>query len=111
MSTLADDALTQRRAALQRANNIRMKRVQEHHRIAKMPRTDGLQCVAGLLVLRPDWLTGARVFDVLQWPARMGPSAARKLLWHAEVSEARSVGALTARQVRVLCAELRRLPG
>lgn len=97
--------LQQRMEALERANEIRARRAQ-----LKRDLKDGRKAIEEILRHPPDYLSSATIFDLLIWTPRRKHARATKLLTRCQISPSLTVGALTARQRRVLIAELQQ-PG
>jgi hypothetical protein len=97
MSTITltppDRTLTQRFAALDRANEIRSARAS-----LKRDLKAGRAHIHDLLIDPPDCITTMRVFDLLVAVPKVGRVKANKVLSSCRVSPSRSVGGLTVRQ-------------
>jgi hypothetical protein len=55
---------------LQRANDVRRRRKDEHARLHALPQQAGRAELAALLEDPPAWLESASIGDVLRWPFR-----------------------------------------
>jgi ATP-dependent Clp protease ATP-binding subunit ClpA len=95
--------LTQRRAALQRANEIRMKRAQ-----LKRDLKLGRCTIDQMLADPPTYLETAKVFDVLLAVPGFGRVTASKILSHSRISSSKTIGGLSWRQRHELVDLLRR---
>ncbi|MEA2391878.1 MAG: hypothetical protein QOK31_1987 [Solirubrobacteraceae bacterium] len=83
--------------ALARANEIRLARAALKRRIA-----DGRMPAAGVILESPWEAASMTVADVLMSQRRWGITRCRKVLSAVQISETKTVGALTERQRRAL---------
>lgn len=83
--------------ALRRANKVRLARAELKRRIA-----EGETSVGEVILTCPWEAASMTIADLLMSQRRWGHSRCRELLGKADMSEARTVGALTDRQRRVL---------
>jgi hypothetical protein len=101
----------QRMTALSKANATRLARAEKHQKVAAAPtRQEGRALVADILEAPEDFMLGAPLREVLEWPVRMGGSAVDKLMNVMTLSWDKRVGELTQRQVRELAQRLRETP-
>jgi hypothetical protein len=91
----------QRLRALERANEVRLARAELKRRIARGQVSAG-QVILEAPVEACSWAVG----DLLMTQRRWGTTRCRKFLTRNQISETRTVGALTDRQRRVLAAAL-----
>jgi len=91
----------QRKAALARANQIRLARAELKRRIA-----DGDVSAAHIILDSPDEASSWAVWDLLISQHRWGSSKCRKFLLTNQISETKQLGSLTDRQRRVLAEQL-----
>src|ERR1700736_280516 len=91
----------QRLRALERANEVRLARAELKRRIA-----DGDVSAAEGILDSPWEASSWSVGELLISQRRWGTIRARKLLASVQISETRTVGALTERQRRLLAADL-----
>jgi hypothetical protein len=105
----------QRHLALERANEVRLRRSQARLEVRLMTQRDARTRVAELLLECPDWLHSESVQQLLEWIPRIGPRTAPRLLAPIDVHQVRYVGessggrrALTERQRRLLAQTLTR---
>lgn len=101
MTTMLDEAaLTQRRNALLRANEVRTYRKQAKERLAAAETT-----LTHLLALHDSRLDDARVYDLVLAMPGVGKTKITKWLRTCGISNTTTVGALTTRQRTNLIAE------
>ena len=86
-------SLDQRMEALQRANHIRVRRAQ-----LKKELKDGRAQIEGVLLDPPDWVSTAKVFDMLMAVPKFGRVKAARLLNQCRISQSKTVGGLSERQ-------------
>lgn len=86
-------SLDQRMEALQRANHIRVKRAQ-----LKKDLKDGRVRIEDILHDPPEWVSTAKVFDMLMAVPKFGRVKAARLLNHCRISQSKTVGGLSERQ-------------
>ena len=79
--------------ALQRANDIRVKRAQ-----LKRDLKNGKADVEEILAEPPDYVATAKVFDILMAVPKFGRVKAARFLNQARISQAKTVGGLSERQ-------------
>jgi hypothetical protein len=91
----------QRKAALARANEIRLARAELKRRIA-----GGDVSAAHIILASPDEASSWAVWDLLISQRRWGSSKCRKFLLTNQISETKQLGQLTERQRRVLADQL-----
>ncbi len=91
----------QRLRALERANEVRLARAELKRRIA-----DGEVCAAEVILACPSEASSWTVGDLLMSQRRWGSTRCRKFLGRNQISEMKSVGALTERQRRLLATQL-----
>jgi S13-like H2TH domain len=77
-------SLDQRMEALQRANHIRVRRAQLKKDL--------------ILLDPPDWVSTAKVFDMLMAVPKFGRVKAARLLNQCRISQSKTVGGLSERQ-------------
>ena len=83
----------QRMEALKRANDIRVKRAQ-----LKKHLKDGSVQIDEILNDPPEYVSTAKVFDILMAVPRFGRVKASRLLNQCRISQAKTVGGLSERQ-------------
>lgn len=86
-------SLDQRMEALKRANDIRVRRAQ-----LKRDLKDGRVQIDDLLLDPPDWVSTAKVFDMLMAVPKFGRVKAARLLNQCRISQSKTVGGLSERQ-------------
>ena len=86
-------SLDQRMEALQRANHIRVRRAQ-----LKKDLKDGRAQIEEILMDPPDWVSTAKVFDMLMAVPKFGRVKAARLLNQCRISQSKTVGGLSERQ-------------
>ena len=86
-------SLDQRMEALQRANNIRVRRAQ-----LKKDLKDGKVRIEEILGDPPEYVSTAKVFDMLMAVPKFGRVKAARLLNHCRISQSKTVGGLSERQ-------------
>jgi hypothetical protein len=96
-------SLAQRMEALQRANQIRMRRAQ-----LKRDLKGGRVGIDGLLLTPPDWIETAKVSELLLAVPKYGRVKVNKILQQCRVSPSKTIGGLSERQRNELVALLRR---
>jgi hypothetical protein len=96
------DGEPQRRAALARANQVRLARAEFKRRIA-----EGDLSAAKIILDSPDEASSWAVWDVLMSQRRWGASKCRKFLSSNNISETKQLGQLTTRQRELLASQLR----
>jgi S13-like protein len=98
----AEAPVTQRRRALEQANRVRSARARVKHDI-----TSGMVSVAEVVERRPDELATMTIGELLRSQPGWGPTRCSRLLRSLDISEGRTLGALTERQRRQLVTQLR----
>jgi uncharacterized membrane protein YjjP (DUF1212 family) len=83
----------QRMEALKRANDIRVKRAQ-----LKRDLKDGHARIDEILRKPPEYVTTAKVFDILMAVPKFGRVKAGRFLTQARISQSKTVGGLSDRQ-------------
>jgi hypothetical protein len=101
MQTATMSPEPQRRAALKRANEIRLARAELKRRIAV-----GDLSAANIILASPEEATSWAVWDLLMSQRRWGSSRCRKFLHTNNIPETKQVGALTNRQRELLAGQL-----
>jgi hypothetical protein len=96
-------SLHQRMEALQRANDIRSRRAQ-----LKRDLKAGRQPIHELLLHPPEYLTTAKVFDLLLAVPKYGRVKVNKVLSQCRISPSKTLGGLSERQRGELVTLLRR---
>jgi hypothetical protein len=96
-------SLDQRMEALQRANEIRVRRAQ-----LKRDLKTGSTEIALVLLTPPDEVMTAKVFDMLLAVPKLGRVRATRFLNQCRISQSKTVGGLTERQRSELLALLDR---
>lgn len=96
-------SLTQRMDALKRANEIRTQRA----RLKRDLKAGRIQ-IQGLLLDPPDYLTTAKVFDLLLAVPKYGRVKVNRILTHCRISPSKTIGGLSERQRNELVSYLRR---
>jgi hypothetical protein len=86
-------SLDQRMEALKRANHIRVRRAQ-----LKKDLKDGEVQIEAILLDPPDWVSTAKVFDMLMAVPKFGRVKAARLLTQCRISQSKTVGGLSERQ-------------
>ena len=86
-------SLDQRMEALQRANDIRVRRAQ-----LKKDLKDGQAQIESILLDPPDYVSTAKVFDMLMAVPKFGRVKAARLLNQCRISQSKTVGGLSERQ-------------
>ena len=102
-SAAPERSLTQRLDALERANEVRTKR-------AKLKRDlKGGRCsIHELLMNPPDFVSTAKVFDMLLAVPKYGRVKVNKVLTQCRISPSKTIGGLSQRQRDELVSLLRR---
>jgi hypothetical protein len=86
-------SLDQRMDALKRANDIRVRRAQ-----LKKDLKDGHASIEQILLDPPDYVSTAKVFDMLMAVPKFGRVKAARLLNQCRISQSKTVGGLSERQ-------------
>ena len=86
-------SLDQRMEALKRANHIRVRRAQ-----LKKDLKDGRAQIEEILLDPPDWVSTAKVFDMLMAVPKFGRVKAARMLNTCRISQSKTVGGLSDRQ-------------
>jgi hypothetical protein len=86
-------SLDQRMEALQRANDIRVRRAQ-----LKKDLKEGRVGIEKVLLDPPDYVSTAKVFDMLMAVPKFGRVKAARLLNQCRISQSKTVGGLSERQ-------------
>lgn len=86
-------SLDQRMEALKRANDIRVRRAQ-----LKKDLKDGRVNIEEILLLPPEFVSTAKVFDMLMAVPKFGRVKAARLLNQCRISQSKTVGGLSERQ-------------
>ena len=86
-------SLDQRMEALQRANDVRVRRAQ-----LKRDLKAGRESIETILLDPPEWVETAKVFDMLMAVPKFGRVKAARLLNQCRISQSKTVGGLSERQ-------------
>ena len=86
-------SLDQRMEALKRANDIRVKRAQ-----LKKDLKDGRVSIEKILLDPPEYVSTAKVFDILMAVPKLGRVKATRFLTPCRISQSKTVGGLSERQ-------------
>lgn len=86
-------SLDQRMEALKRANDIRVRRAK-----LKKDLKDGDVQIESILHDPPEYVSTAKVFDMLMAVPKFGRVKAARLLNHCRISQSKTVGGLSERQ-------------
>src|SRR4029079_16342665 len=86
-------SLDQRMEALPRANDIRVRRAQ-----LKKDLKDGRVQIESILLYPPEYVSTAKVFDMLMAVPKFGRVKAARLLNQCRISQSKTVGGLSERQ-------------
>ncbi len=86
-------SLDQRMEALKRANDIRVRRAK-----LKKDLKDGHVQIEAILMDPPEYVSTAKVFDMLMAVPKFGRVKAARLLNHCRISQSKTVGGLSERQ-------------
>ena len=86
-------SLDQRMEALKRANDIRVRRAR-----LKKDLKDGQVQIEAILMDPPEYVSTAKVFDMLMAVPKFGRVKAARLLNHCRISQSKTVGGLSERQ-------------
>ena len=86
-------SLDQRMEALKRANDIRVRRAQ-----LKKDLKEGRVHIEEILLDPPEWVSTAKVFDMLMAVPKFGRVKAARLLNQCRISQSKTVGGLSERQ-------------
>jgi hypothetical protein len=86
-------SLDQRMEALKRANNIRVKRAR-----LKKDLKDGRRRIEEILADPPEFVSTAKVFDMLMAVPKFGRVKAARFLNQCRISQSKTVGGLSERQ-------------
>ena len=86
-------SLDQRMEALKRANDIRVRRAK-----LKKDLKDGQAQIEAILMDPPEYVSTAKVFDMLMAVPKFGRVKAARLLNHCRISQSKTVGGLSDRQ-------------
>ena len=86
-------SLDQRMEALKRANDIRVQRAK-----LKKDLKEGRVAIESVLLDPPDYVSTAKVFDMLMAVPKFGRVKAARLLNQCRISQSKTVGGLSERQ-------------
>jgi len=86
-------SLDQRMEALKRANDIRVKRAQ-----LKKDLKSGAVSIEVILAEPPEYVSTAKVFDMLMAVPKFGRVKAQRMLNQCRISQSKTVGGLSDRQ-------------
>ena len=86
-------SLDQRMEALQRANDVRVRRAQ-----LKRDLKGGQASIETILLEPPEWVETAKVFDMLMAVPKFGRVKAARFLNTCRISQSKTVGGLSDRQ-------------
>ena len=86
-------SLDQRMEALQRANDVRVRRAQ-----LKRDLKAGVVQIESILLHPPEFVSTAKVFDMLMAVPKFGRVKAARLLNQCRISQSKTVGGLSERQ-------------
>jgi len=96
-------SLDQRMDALRRANNVRVQRAQ-----LKRGLKSGSLRIEDVLRQPPEYVSTAKVFDILMSVPKFGRVKAARFLQQCRISQSKTVGGLSERQRAELVSLLRR---
>ena len=96
-------SLDQRMEALQRANDVRVRRAQ-----LKRDLKGGQASIETILLEPPEWVETAKVFDMLLAVPKYGRVKVNKVLQQCRISPSKTIGGLSQRQRTELVSMLRR---
>ena len=96
-------SLDQRMEALQRANDVRVRRAQ-----LKRDLKAGRESIETILLDPPEWVETAKVFDMLLAVPKYGRVKVNKVLVQCRISPSKTIGGLSQRQRTELVSMLRR---
>ncbi len=96
-------SLDQRMEALQRANDVRVRRAQ-----LKRDLKAGKAKIEKLLLDPPEYVLSAKVFDMILAVPKYGRVKANKILTQCRISPSKTIGGLSQRQRAELVSMLRR---
>jgi S13-like protein len=102
-TTTPKRSLTQRMAALERANQIRTKRAR-----LKRELRNGKANPQALLLSPPEYVLTAKVSDLLLAVPKYGKVKVNKILTQCRISPSKTIGGLSARQRAELVSYLRK---
>ena len=102
-ATAPERSLTQRLDALERANVVRTERAQ-----LKRDLKAGRKSIHTLLMDPPDFVSTAKVFDMLLAVPKYGRVKVNKVLTQCRISPSKTIGGLSQRQRDELVSQLRR---
>lgn len=103
MDSPPDRSLQQRMAALKSANHIRTRRAN----LKKDLKAGRIQ-IHGLILDPPEWLTTAKVFDLMLATPKFGRVKVNRILNQCRISPSKTVGGLSERQRTEVVSYLRR---
>ncbi len=86
-------SLDQRMEALKRANDIRVRRAK-----LKKDLKDGRVRIEAIVLNPPDYVSTAKVFDMLMAVPKLGRVKAARMLNQCRISQSKTVGGLSERQ-------------
>src|SRR4249919_2989519 len=86
-------SLDQRMEALKRANDIRVRRAK-----LKKDLKDGRVRIEAIVLNPPDYVSTAKVFDILMAVPKLGRVKAARMLNQCRISQSKTVGGLSERQ-------------
>lgn len=89
--------------ALRQANKVRIRRAELKKEIAA-----GNKRLEKILARPPEWLTSAKVYELLLAVPKIGPATATRILARCRIAHAKTVGGLSERQRRELANALKR---
>jgi hypothetical protein len=92
-SSVPGRSLQQRRQALERANAVRAARAKLKRDLAA-----GRADLAPLVLNPPEFVTSAKVVDLLVSLPKIGPVRAHRILSQARIAPTKTLGGLTGRQ-------------
>lgn len=106
MSTSISPALAQRRQALQKANEIRVRRANLKRELHDMTKPESALKVASIIQHPEPWIASMRVGELLKASRGLGPVKVTRFLTKTRVPYSRHLEALTPRQRGELVQEL-----
>lgn len=95
-----------RRAALQRANDVRSHRARLRQLARQMSAEEGRVLVAAAIASNPPWLRSMSAWDAVRYAPGVGDRRMREILRAADVRSPRRLQDLTTRQRRLIARQL-----
>lgn len=107
MIVAPDRSLVQRMEALQKGNDIRIRRANFKKQMKKTSRADNFERTITIIIEPPEFMETMKVYDLLMATRTFGKIKTLKYLRACEISPSKTLGGMTQRQRTTLVRGLR----